>query len=194
MDDICQRRTLRSGFTLMEVVVAVAVLGVAISIFVSLYSGSLGLAQAGKNRSIAATLAEGQLNTILNNPQDFLWETNETDGTLAIRLGEDDPAAGNNFDTPSTLPLERRARDRQVNEYDDFRWTAFSNRPSDANYVEVTIVIHWTESGREDVLALSSALQASRVPEPVAPTVKEEEEATESDDATVETTSEEAAA
>ena len=188
MDEKRLRRTGLSGFTLMEVVVAVAILGVAISIFVSLYSGSLSLAETGKSRSIAVVLAEGQLNAILDNPDAFRWESGE--GQVDIRLGTDDPAAGNAFSAPGALPPEARARDWQVNTYEEFRWQAFANPAESAPYHEVTLVVRWTEGGRNEVIALTSALENGRVPVLAAP-VEQEEESTEE---AAEAASEEAAA
>lgn len=169
------------GFSLVELVVALAVMSVAVAIFVKLFGGTLDLARQGRNHDIAASIAESQLNTLVHHPNRFRWE--REDDTLEkpfpIRLAEDDPRAGNPFQPPEALPAEIGLDERMRALYDNFRWKAFGRVPPGQPYAEVSVVVSWEESGRERRLALTSAVPLAAVSAWVAPVpdAPEEEEA-----------------
>jgi prepilin-type N-terminal cleavage/methylation domain-containing protein len=176
---ICPAR-LRSGFSLIELVVALAVMSVAIGIFVQLFGSSLDLARQGRDHTIAAGLADAQLNTIVQRPNDFRWERDPEaeERPFPIRLATDDPRAGNPFAGPEALPAEVGLDVREKALYDAFRWKAFGRIVPGQPYAEVTVVVNWEEAQRERKVALTSAVPLQTVTAWATPTpesVPEEE-------------------
>lgn len=156
------------AFSLIELIVALAVISIAATIFISLYVSSLNLARSSANRRLAASFAEARLNDLLRHPDRFHWEFPAETGNLnpfPIRSNEDEPKAGNVFDPPSILPAELAAVDRQVSLPGRFRWQAMGRLPSlNAAYYEVTVVVRWEESARPQLLALTSSVPKFAVP------------------------------
>jgi len=153
--------TPRRGFSLLELLVALAVISVAGTVYVSFYSSSLGLAKTARNRAVAASLAEEHLSAILRHPEHFLWQKPAEPGVeqFPIALADDDPKAGNPVERPAAMPADEAADRNQAAVYDAFRWKAYGRLPSlTAAYYEVTGVIHWEEAGREQLLSLTSAV------------------------------------
>lgn len=153
--------TERRGFSLLELLVALAVISVAGTIYVSFYSSSLGLAKTARNRAVAAALAEEHLSAILRHPERFLWQKPAEAGLdqFPIAIGEDDPKAGNPVERPAAMPADEAADRNQAAMYDAFRWKAYGRLPSlSAAYYEVTVVVHWEEAGRPQLLSLTSAV------------------------------------
>lgn len=169
----------RRGFSLIEIVIALAVMSVAIAIFIKLFGGSLDLARQGRNHTIAISIAESQLDALVQQPNHYRWESvRETaEKPFPIRTSEDDPKAGNPVSPPEALPaevgLDARVRDR----YENFRWKAFGRVPSGQSYAEVTVVVLWDEAGRDRKLALTSAVPLNSVTAWVNPAAPEPEPA-----------------
>lgn len=161
------RRSTAGGFTLLELIVSLAVLGVASWSFISMHNAGLSLAKASRNQTIAVSLADEKLGDLLRQPNRFLWEflTDETsDALFAIREAEDDAKVGNVFDLPTVMPTTRRAHDKQTTVYNQFTWKAFGRRPSEeATYYEITLAVFWEEAGRERLLALTSSIPRQQV-------------------------------
>lgn len=155
----------RSGFTLIETLVALSVLAVAVTVFVGLFSRSLSLGRLAQNRSIAAEAAQAQLALIQRQPQAFLWKlpADGGDALFPIQLAEDDPKAGNPIGLPSVLPADEAASRRALATYEGFRWQAQGRLPKDKAYVEVTVAVTWQDGGRPQTLALSSAVPRAAV-------------------------------
>lgn len=154
-------RSRRPGFSMMELLVALSVISVAVTVFVRLYSSSIDLAQTARNRTVAALLAEEELGAILRHPENFQWRfPPQPDGDLfSVQLGDDDPRAGNAFPLPTAMPVDASAYRRQENVYDQFRWKAYGRLPTvNATYYEITVAVHWREGGRPRMLALTSSL------------------------------------
>ncbi len=154
-----------AGFTLVEMIVALAVIGVAVSVFVSLYGKSRELGRRSINRAIAVELGQAQLAAIVDAPQQFFWEFPEESGRrFPIRLSEEDPVAGNLFAPPVVPPIEEDAKRRTVVRYTQFRWTAQGRLPApDANHYEVSLVVRWEEAQRPQMLSLTSAVPRFRL-------------------------------
>ncbi len=170
-----------SGFSLIEVLAALAVVGVAATVFMSFFVSSVDLAGSARNRGIAATLAEEQLSALTRQPEQFQWcvPSSPTQEHFDIRLADDDPKAGNPCELPAVLPAEERANLREEALFSGFRWKAEGRLPTpNAAWYEVTAVIHWTEGSRPQMLALTTALPVSRVHpyRPPAPAPQPEEE------------------
>ncbi len=62
-----------SGFTLIELILAAAVLGVAVTIFLSLFFSSLRISDTLRNRTLAANLGESRIAAIVSAPEHFEW-------------------------------------------------------------------------------------------------------------------------
>jgi prepilin-type N-terminal cleavage/methylation domain-containing protein len=138
----------RGGFTLIELIGALAVLSVAITILIKLFSSSLDLETIARNRTIAGQLAEGQLTAILKHPERFRWDLTEenADAPFAIKQAADDPSIGVPFAAPSVMPADVRAHELELKAYEKFSWRAFG-RFSDADALaEVTVVVCWRDA------------------------------------------------
>lgn len=155
----------RHGFTLLELMVALAVMGVAISVFIQLYNASLDFAKTSVNSRIATAIANEQLHLMQRHPERFLWNISApgADERFAITLGPDEPKAGNPAVLPSAMPAEVAAVAREEARHSNFRWKAFGELRHNAAYYETTVVVRWTESGREKTLALTSAVTRDKV-------------------------------
>lgn len=150
----------RRGFTLIEVLVALSVISVAVGIFISLYGDGLGLGRLANGREVAARAAQTQLALITSAPGRFLWKLPAEDSEVQfpILAQEDDPKAGNIIDPPTAMPADEYADRNARDFFSDFRWRAFGRLPKGREHCEVTVVITWKEAGREEMLALTSAL------------------------------------
>lgn len=160
-------RRCRAGFTLLELITALAVLGVASTIFIRLYTSSQQLAKASRTHEVAAAIAQEYLTLIEVHPELFVWPNyaeHPNGASLDIRPRENSPVEGNFVDTPTAMPIARRAYERERALYTDYTWAATARLPKpDAQYVEVTVEITWTLQGR-----LRRFLLTSTVPRPLA--------------------------
>jgi prepilin-type N-terminal cleavage/methylation domain-containing protein len=156
-----QRRRIPPGFSLIELLTALAVIGVASSLFIRLYASSADLGRAAQNKSVAVTLAEAQLDTLVRHPEQFQWAIPAEPGEapFPITLGDDDPKAGNPFAEPAALPADPQANAREKGLYERFRWQAQGRMPSlNAAYYEVTVSVRWKEAARPKMVALTAAV------------------------------------
>ena len=81
------RKTRRAGFTLLELLTALAVLGVAATIFLRLFSSSYSLADTSRSHEVALNLAEEYLAAIQSNPERFAWpDLEDTAAGGAVKL------------------------------------------------------------------------------------------------------------
>lgn len=160
-----KRRWSRAGFTLLELLTAIVVLGVASTVFIRLYTSSQSLAKAGRTHEIAAQLAEEYLALIQTRPDLFVWP-NYADKPVGTRLPvtprENGPVEATIVHVPDTMPIQRRAYNRERALYDDFTWEASARLPAaDAQYVELSIEMSWTLDGRLRRFTLTSAVPRS---------------------------------
>lgn len=155
-----------SGFTLIEMLVSLSVIGVAVSVYVSLYTSSLEIGDSARNRTIALSLAESQLQQLVLEPGAYLWQIPQPLNLdrMEVKLSEDDPKVGNLFPLPSAMPPDRLANKRETNIFEKFRWQAFAQLPSlDSSHVRVTVTVRWPEGAKESMVALSSIIPRSQV-------------------------------
>lgn len=155
-----------SGFSLVELIVALGVLSVAGTVFLSMYSSSVTLAKTARDRTVAAQLAEEQLGDILRSPHRYLWRVPETPGTepFPIMAGPDDPKAGVPCAPPSAMPTQTAPYRRETVVYDQFRWRAQGRLPdANAAFYEVTVFIHWTDAARPQMLSITACVPCARV-------------------------------
>lgn len=163
-----ERGTRRNaGFTLVEVLVALAVLSVATYVIIKLFTNSVTLGQQDRSQRSAYALAEGRLADLSMRPDDYVWPA--ADALAAGNLVEighkvDDPkGAIREALPPTTLPTYRGAADREIQFYQRFSWRAFvrDQDPKDA-YCEVTVVVRWQQSGREQAVCLTTEMPRPR--------------------------------
>ena len=159
-------RRATGGFTLLELLVAIAVMSVAIWVFLSFYSSAQDMNRTAVERATAVHIAEEQLQALVRNPSAFHWNIPEQAAgeVFSIGLTEADPPAGNPVAVPAAMPVSRTAYQRQLNFHDKFRWAAFGRLPEpDATHFEVTVLVQWTLNGRMESVALSSSVARFRV-------------------------------
>lgn len=149
------------GFTLIEVLVALAVVGVAVTVFFSLFTSSLGLAESSRNQSIAATLAEEQLVAVCQNPGKYEWGLKTAQpGQLVLVKASGPQDQSGKFTAPSLTSISEQDK----NLYDRFGWKVYAKIPSDkAAYVEVIVAVEWKEAGRDKVFTVTSTLSRALV-------------------------------
>ena len=150
----------RAGFTLLELMTALAVIGVAATVFLRLFSSSVSLAVASLSHEVAVHLAEEYLATIQSSPERFDWPDLEDTASGEIQsiipIEESFPAP------PESMPNLRRAYNRDRSFYRDFSWAAFAVLPEgDAQYVEVLVEISWTDEGYLRRFSLGSIVPRS---------------------------------
>ena len=159
-------RSRKAGFTLLEVLVALVIMGVASSIFLTLYSASAAVAQSNRSMQAAANLASEYLSAIIANPNQYRWPDfdNKPYGELypVIRVG-DEGLPLKQADPPRVRPTNEQASEREKNFYAGFSWEAFTVLPAeDTDYVEVLVNVWWQERGRDRVFSLTSCLPRHR--------------------------------
>jgi len=149
----------------METLVALSVIATAVGIFINLYGNGVDLTRLARDRGLAAEAARAQLALIAREPGAFVWQTPADGGEaqFPIKAAADDPKAGNPITLPSAMPSDPAASSHTENAYSGFRWRAFGRQPKDQAYCEVTVVVTWEQGGRDQVLALSSAVPRSAV-------------------------------
>lgn len=153
------------GFTLIETIIALSVLAVATGIFVGLFSRSLELGRLAHDRGVATQAAEAQLDLIARQPRAFQWDVaaaNEA-GAFPVRQTADDPKAGVPITLPTAMPADEFAARRAEASFENFRWRAFAQRSKDNTYFEITVAVTWKEAGKDNVVALTSAVPAAAV-------------------------------
>jgi prepilin-type N-terminal cleavage/methylation domain-containing protein len=149
------------GFTLVEVIVALAVVGVGVTVVLSLYTNSLAINRSNRNHSIAAALAEEQLAHLRCNPGGYDWAgvLESEEGALAeLKLKPmEGGAATQGFKAPAVVPdgAPGSAPERQL--YEDFTWQAYVRSAArETPYIEVIMVVRWREAQRPREFALAS--------------------------------------
>ncbi len=160
---MCRRGT--RGFTLLEMLAALAVIGIAVSVFTALYVASLDLSYTASDESVAANIASERLAGIIAAPASYRWLTQGSeDIRFAIQLTGEDPPAGNPVELPGAMPADPSAFRRQDVLFSRFRWEAFGKLVPGGAYYEVTVIVHYERDGRKQMMAVTSALPASAVP------------------------------
>ncbi len=156
----------RRGFSLVELIVALGVVSVAGTVFLSMYGSSVQLAKTARDRTVATQLAEEQLADIIRSPEKYLWHVPASpDGQrFPVTAGPDDPRAGVPCGTPKAMPTLEGPHRRESVVYEQFRWRAEGRLPDpNAAYFEVTVSIHWTHAARPQMLSITSCVPRMRV-------------------------------
>lgn len=159
----------RRGFTLVEVLAAIAVTGVAATIIISLFNHSLTITAKNRSVKVAASLAQDRLLDLVQNPSGYYWGglAGLEPGTqqqipLISTSPESEPELRSHIfsdSKPGTIPYDKAGSKREVNFYDKFRWRAYAEAPTlDASYITVTVAVSWIQNGKDELFALTSAL------------------------------------
>jgi type II secretion system protein I len=116
----------RGGFTLLEVLVAIAILGIAVTVVLQLFSANLRAISVSGDYVSAATKAEAKMREILSD--DKLSEKSSSETT-------DD---GYRIDVSITDALKERTDNLQV------------------RLLEIDLTVHWTRGTKEKSLTLKT--------------------------------------
>lgn len=149
------------GFSLLELIAALAVLAIAGYIGVALYTSGSGFARTARERDLARTIAREALAEVRRDPGAFDWPETSPDEARHLTRGDArlQPAAA-----PSALPALERAGRREQNLHAQFQWRVAVREVEDvAGVLEATAVVEWNAAGRPQSLTLTSWLQTPRV-------------------------------
>jgi len=158
-------RVRRAGFTLIELLVAIVVVGIATTIFMQMYTASMNLGKLARNRQVALSVAEGQLDLLAINPGAYQWDTANpnNDGIFRIRQSSEDPRAGLKVEHPKVPPFDDSASKREGNVFDQYRWKAFGKLGERGLYYEIFVDVSWTQAGRDEHIVLTGAVARGQV-------------------------------
>ncbi len=152
------------GFTLVEMIVALAVLSIATTILISVLGRGVALGEHSRHRTAAANIGESLLAEIQARPNAYVWPSFEdlASGEL-VEITPSDGKPGTSGYTV-TAPAGVEPGSRQQVFFEGFRWRAHGRRPAErANYLELTVSLYWTEAGRAQSLALTTAFPRALV-------------------------------
>jgi prepilin-type N-terminal cleavage/methylation domain-containing protein len=156
------RRNDISGFTLIEVLIALAVMGVATTLFISMYTASLSLSRASTHYEVASQIAEEYMVELQVNPQRFAWPNfdGEVNTFQAISLEDNSPLL--RVAPPTAMPIPKKAYDRETNLYSEFMWHAKAKiYAEDSNFVEVQVTVTWPSGSKRQYFYLTSTVPRS---------------------------------
>lgn len=162
-----RRRRGREGFTLVEVLVAFAVLGVATWIILSLFTSSLQLEKNARSMRVAADLARDRLADITARPGAYTWPAADTiSAETGAPLTLKDASGTAGFATPAALPTSPLAARSEAAFYDKFAWEAFVKQPAAGRgCYELLVVVRWQEANRPQQVVLSGSIPVAMTKE-----------------------------
>jgi prepilin-type N-terminal cleavage/methylation domain-containing protein len=168
------RLATRGGFTLIEILTALVVMGIATTIFINLYFASVTLAETNRGQRLATSLAEEYMAHILNDPNKFNWSAvyDAESPTKLARVA--DPSS---VEIPAATPTVRRSLRREENLYAEYTQEAWARLPmsvhisdasdgpeqsADPDYLELVVVVRWQRGGRDHFFSLTSTIPRER--------------------------------
>lgn len=169
MQNRCTRRgPAATGFTLIEVMVALAILSVAVTVLATTIVSGVELAKSNRSDRVAAAAAEAQMTRLLHWPDRVAWPTaeelNSGEPVELLLVEEIDQIGPRPIEKPNVMATDRRAQRLEAGFYDRYSWEAYVRAPGpDAPYLELTVLIRWKERGQFDYFALTQAIARSRV-------------------------------
>ena len=123
----CHRVTVSyNGFTLLEVIVAIAILGIAITVVLQLFSANLRAISVSGDYVAAATRAEAKMREILS------------DDRLSEKYFSEATQEGYRIDVSITDVIKERTENLQV------------------KLLEVDLTIHWTQGTKQKSMSLKT--------------------------------------
>jgi len=114
----------RKGFTLLEILVALALLGIAITIILQLFSANLRALSVSEDYVVAVTRAEAKMREILD------------DESLTEKSWTQDTDDGYRMDVSVSEIMKERTENLQV------------------QLMEVSLIFHWTKGTKKKSLSL----------------------------------------
>ena len=166
----------RSGFTLVELLTAIVVMGFATTIFLRLFMASVTLAEMHRAVRVAASLAEEYMTQVLTYPGEVNWSPVFEDEAAneLTRVAPPESVEG-----PAAIPTIERSYIRTKNLYASYTREAWARIPkptaealdaeADPKYVEVVVVLRWIHDGREHFFSLTSTIPIEKVQESQSP-------------------------
>ena len=152
------RRTRQDGMTLLEIMVALAVVGVAVTGLVTMFTASRTLGEMSRSTTVALSLAQDQLAAIQVAPQDFAWPSTDdlaasADAPVELKAGD----GAQTFAPPVTMPIGSFKKDREAKHYARYAWQAWVSQPSvEAQHLELTVVVSWDYQGKQRAVTVST--------------------------------------
>lgn len=152
------------GFTLIEIIAALALLAVAFMIGVNLAVSALALGRETESRTAAARVAERVLAEFQQAPQGFEFSALETWTPGAFEpIRPADAEADTELQPaplPAAMPVDPVYYAREEGLYERFSW-ALKGRVSAAGapYAEVTAVVRWEEHGEPKAFTLTTLVR-----------------------------------
>jgi prepilin-type N-terminal cleavage/methylation domain-containing protein len=156
----------RTGFTLIELLAGITVIGVAGTIFVSLFISSLNLAGTGRGYRIAAQLAEEQLANAELRPALFAWPPFDgRAGEYLPVLPADTEEKLGRIELPAAMPTAPRAYRQTDALYSDYTWQLSARLPEEgASHIEVLVEIAWTDTAKGSQRGIRTFTLATLLP------------------------------
>lgn len=134
-----------AGFTLIEILVSLAVLSVATSVLVYTIRYSVVISSEVKHRRVAADAATELLTEMQRNPSAFQWPALTDQLQPVTRGGE---VGG--VERPDVVVTYPSGDIHVTNLYREFRWRGYARLPQpDSRAVELTVVVFWRDNGRD---------------------------------------------
>jgi len=161
----CRRYGNQDGFTLVEVLTALGVLGVATFIAVRLFTASHDLAQTNNHQVIAEQLAHGLVTQVLANPDGFDWpDLNGLEpGGFAPIESKRPPVQF--IAPPSVTPTLTNVAQAERRLYERFTWTAYASESAvNDKVIDVTAVIRWRTNMKPQAYTFTSAIPVAEIP------------------------------
>lgn len=155
------------GFTLIELIVALAVVGIGVTVLFQLFIVSLNINQKSNNLVLATCIAQDCLGQIITTPEKFHWQIpdNVKPGEVfPILTSLDEPKMGNRVEPPKIAPPDWASFKKYQSGFDKYFWKAFGRLSTSSSEVyEVTVVVTYKERGREQNYTLTSFVPVYRV-------------------------------
>lgn len=148
-----------AGFTLMEIIVALAVIAVATTVGVSLFGYSYKASRDITDRRVAQQIAEAALDDLQRDPASYKWPAATAELQPVERQDGSTNVAPPEVSVPDSL-INKTIR----NQYALYKTRAYVKLLDKAspNTCELTTVVSWTRAGRPHAITLT-ALAPKRV-------------------------------
>lgn len=147
-----------AGFTLMEIIVALAVIAVATTVGVSLFGVSYKASRDVTDRRVAQQIAEAALDDLQRDPASFKWPA----ATNELQLVERQDGA-TIVSPPQVSVPDGRIQGTIITQYARYQSRSYVKlNDASPNTCELTTVVSWVRAGRPHAITLT-ALAPKRV-------------------------------
>ena len=151
-------QTWSAGFTLMEIIVALAVIAVAATIGVSMFGGSYSAGRDVTDRRVAQQIAEAVLDDLQRDPAAYKWPAATNELQLVERQDGTTNVAPPKVSVPDSL-IQKTVR----NQYALYTARSYVKlNDASPNTCELTTVVSWMRASRPHAITLT-ALAPKRV-------------------------------